>query len=45
VHHWQSYNKSSTPTEIYCFHMNEVFVDCREEDKINLLTIAEIAEA
>ncbi len=22
THHWQSYNKSSAPTEAYCFHMN-----------------------
>ncbi len=25
AHHWHSYNKSSTPTQAYCFHMNEVF--------------------
>jgi hypothetical protein len=24
AHHWQSYSKTSTPTQAYCFHMNEV---------------------
>ncbi len=33
VHHWQSYNKSSTPKQAYCFHMNEVFANYSEEDK------------
>jgi hypothetical protein len=27
AHHWQSYNKSSTPTEAHCFHMNEVIAN------------------
>jgi hypothetical protein len=44
VHHWGSYKKSSVPTKAYCFHMNEVFVDCSEDDKIYPLTTAKIAE-
>jgi hypothetical protein len=35
VHHWQSYNESSTPTVAYCFHMNEVFANCSKEDEIS----------
>jgi hypothetical protein len=31
--------------QAYCFHMNEVFANLREEDKIYPLTKAEIAEA
>jgi hypothetical protein len=42
---WQSYNESSTPTEAYCFHMNEVFANPSKEDKIYPLTTEEIAEA
>jgi hypothetical protein len=45
VHHWQSYNKSSTPTQAYCFHMNEVFANCSKEDETYPLTAEEIAEA
>jgi hypothetical protein len=44
AHHWQSYNKSSTSTETHCFHMNEVFAYCSEEDKNYPLTTEEIAE-
>jgi hypothetical protein len=33
------------PTQAYCFHMNEVFVNRSEEDEIYPLTTAEIAEA
>ncbi len=45
VHHWQSYNESSTPTEAYCFHMNEVFAYQSKEDKIYPLTREEFVEA
>jgi hypothetical protein len=45
AHHWQSYKESSAPTEAYCFHVNEVFANCRKEDKIYPLTTEEIAEA
>jgi hypothetical protein len=45
AHHLQSYNKSSTPTEAYCFHMNEVFANRSKENKIHHLTIEAIAEA
>ncbi len=38
VLYWHSYNKSSMPTQAYCFHMNEVFVKCSEEDAIYPLT-------
>jgi hypothetical protein len=34
VHHWKSYNESNASTEAHCFHMNEVFANCSEEDKI-----------
>jgi hypothetical protein len=27
VHHWHSYNETSTPTQAYCFHMNQVFAN------------------
>jgi hypothetical protein len=27
AHRWHSYNETSTPTQAYCFHMNEVFVE------------------
>ncbi len=30
VHHWCSYNESSTPTQAHCFDMNEVFANCSE---------------
>jgi hypothetical protein len=45
LHPWQSYNKSSTPTDAYCFHMNEVFANRSKEDTIYPLTTEEIAEA
>jgi hypothetical protein len=31
--------------QAYCFHMNEVFANCSDKDKIYPLTTAEIAEA
>jgi hypothetical protein len=45
AHHWQSYNESSTPMQAYCFHINEAFANCSDEDKIYPLTTEEIAEA
>jgi hypothetical protein len=45
AHHWRSYNETSTPTQAYCFHMNEVFANCSDEDEIYLPTTVEIAEA
>ncbi len=45
AHHWRSYNKSTMPMQAYCFHMNEVFANCSEEDEIYPLTTEEIAEA
>jgi hypothetical protein len=45
AHHWRSYNTSSMPMQIYCFHMNEVFANCSKEDKIYPLTTEDIAEA
>jgi hypothetical protein len=33
------------PTQAYCFHMNEVFANCSDEDEIYPLTTEEIAEA
>ena len=45
VQHWHSYNESSTPMQAYCFHMNEVFTNCSEEDEMYPLTTEEIAEA
>ncbi len=45
AHHWHSYNETSTPTQAYCFHTNEVFVKRSDEDKIYPLTTVEIAEA
>ncbi len=41
----KSYNESSTSTEAYCSHMNEVFANCSKEDKIYPLTTGEIVEA
>ncbi len=38
VHHWCSYNQTSMPTQAYCFHMNEVFANCSDEDEIYPLT-------
>jgi hypothetical protein len=45
AHHWHSYNEASTPTQAHCFHMNEVFENCSDEDGIYPLTTAEIAAA
>ncbi len=45
VHHWCSYNEASMPTQTHCFHMNEVFANCSDEDKIYPLTTAEIPAA
>ncbi len=45
AHHWRSYNDTSTPTQAYCFHLNEVFANCSDKDKIYPLTTVEIAEA
>jgi hypothetical protein len=39
------YNKSSTSMQAYCFHMNEVFLNCSEKDEIYPQTTEEIAEA
>ncbi len=36
AHHWHSYNEASTPTQAYCFHMNEVFANRSDEDEIYL---------
>ncbi len=33
------------PTQAYCFHMNEVFANCSEEDEIYPLSTVEIAAA
>jgi hypothetical protein len=45
AHRWGSYNETSMLTQAYCFHMNEVFANCSEEDEIYPLTTVEIAEA
>jgi hypothetical protein len=45
VRHWHSYNEASMPTQTHCFHMNEVFANCSDEDEIYPLTTAEIAAA
>jgi hypothetical protein len=45
AHHWQRYHETSTPTQAYCFHMNEVFANRSDEDEIYPLTTVEIAEA
>jgi hypothetical protein len=45
AHHWRSYNETSTLTQAYCFHMNEVFANCSDKDEIYPLTTVEIAEA
>jgi hypothetical protein len=45
AHHWRSYNEASTPTQAHSFHMNEVFANRSDEDKIYPLTTAEIAAA
>ncbi len=43
AHHWQCYHETSVPTQAYCFHMNEVFVNHSDEDEIYPLTTVEIA--
>ncbi len=43
--HWHSYNEASMPMQAHCFHMNEVFANRSDEDKIYPLTTAEIAAA
>ncbi len=43
--HWRSYNEASMPMQAHCFHMNEVFANCSDEDKIYPLTTVEIAAA
>jgi hypothetical protein len=45
AHHWCSDNEASTPMHAHCFHMNEVFANCSDENKIYPLTTAEIAAA
>jgi hypothetical protein len=40
AYHWRSYNEASMPTQAHCFHMNEVFADCSDEDEIYPLTTA-----
>jgi hypothetical protein len=45
AHHWRSYNETSTPTQAHCFHMNEVFANCSDEEEIYPLTTADIAAA
>ncbi len=45
AHHWCSYNESSTPTQAHCFHIDEVFASCSDENKIYPQTTVEIAAA
>jgi hypothetical protein len=45
AHHWQCYHETSMRTQAYCFHMNEVFANCSDEDEIYPLTTVEIAAA
>jgi hypothetical protein len=45
AHYWRSYNQSSMSTQAHCFHPNEVFINCSDEDKIYPLTTVEIAAA
>ncbi len=45
AHHWRIYNEASTPTQAHCFHLNEVFANRSDEEKIYPLTTAEIAAA
>jgi hypothetical protein len=42
---WRSYSETSTSTQAYCFHMNEVFADCSDKDEIYPLTTEEIAKS
>jgi hypothetical protein len=44
AHHWCSYNETSTPTQAYCFHMNEVIVNHSDKDEKYPLTTEEITE-
>ncbi len=44
AHHWRCYNETSTPMQAYCFHMNEVLVNCSDKDEIYPLTTVKIAE-
>jgi hypothetical protein len=45
AHHWHSYNEASMPKQAHCFHLNEVFANCSDEDKIYPLTTVDIAAA
>ncbi len=45
AHRWHCYNETSMPTQAYCFHMNEVFANCSDEDEIYPLRTVEIVEA
>jgi hypothetical protein len=45
VHHWRSYNETSMPIQAHCFHLNEVFANCSNEDKIYPLIAVEITVA
>jgi hypothetical protein len=45
AHHWRSYNEASMPMLAHCFHMNEVFANCSDEDKIYPQTTVEITAA
>jgi hypothetical protein len=45
AHHWCSYNETSPPMQAHCFHMNEVFANHSDENKISSLTTGEIAAA
>jgi hypothetical protein len=40
AHQWQCYHEDSAPTQAHCFHMNEVFANCSDEDEIYPLTTA-----
>jgi hypothetical protein len=45
AHHWCSCNETSTPTQAYCSHMNEVFANHSNEDEIYPLTTVEICRS
>jgi hypothetical protein len=45
AHHWGCYHETSAPTQAYCFHINEVFVNRSEEDEIYPLTTVEVVAA
>ncbi len=38
AHHWQCYHEISALMQAHCFHMNEVFANCSDEDVIYPLT-------